>query len=160
MELHVCSHLIVGYARISPTGLVVTERPLEDTEKYRRSTMIKLHYPRLKVLLSIGDLGGAMFSIVSSSNHTRESFIMSVLDICDEFNFDGVDIDWEFPGLRTPGSLRDKKNFILLLKELRLKSKKYWKHRIKSGNRFLISVAVGAPMMIASTSYIIPDIGK
>ena len=33
LELHICSHLIGGYARISPNGLVVANKPLEDTEK-------------------------------------------------------------------------------------------------------------------------------
>lgn len=33
LELHICSHLIVGYAHISPSGTVVVARPLEDTEK-------------------------------------------------------------------------------------------------------------------------------
>lgn len=33
LELHICSHLIVGYARINANGLVVAEKPLEDTEK-------------------------------------------------------------------------------------------------------------------------------
>lgn len=33
LELHICSHLIVGYARVSTTGLVIVEKPLEDTEK-------------------------------------------------------------------------------------------------------------------------------
>lgn len=33
LQLHICSHLIVGYAKVHPNGLVVAEKPLEDTEK-------------------------------------------------------------------------------------------------------------------------------
>ncbi|KAH9413062.1 hypothetical protein DERP_006747 [Dermatophagoides pteronyssinus] len=159
LELHICSHLIVGYARISTNGLVVAQKPLEDTERYRRATMMKLQYPKLKVMLSIGDLGGAMFSIVTSTNRTRERFIISILDICTEFNFDGIDIDWEFPGFRTPGLSSDKQNLVLFLKDLRKMAKLVWQNDINQGS-FIVSLAVGAPLMIASTSYIIPEIGK
>lgn len=128
--------------------------------RYRRLTLMKLQYPHLKVMLSIGDLGGTMFSIVASSNRTRSRFIASVLDFCNEFNFDGVDIDWEFPGFRT-GSKDDKKNFVLLLRELRKQANSAWKRKNKETKKsFLISVAVGAPLIIASTSYVIPEIGK
>ena len=34
LEPHICSHLIVGYARVSTNGLVEVEKPLEDSEKY------------------------------------------------------------------------------------------------------------------------------
>lgn len=122
--------------------------------------------PNLKVLLSIGDLGGTSFSIVASSNRTRDRFVSSVLDFCDEFNFDGVDIDWEFPSFRT-GYREDKQNFVILLNNLRAKSNRLWpKMRARRGgglrrsSHFIISVAVGAPLVIASTSYMIPAIGK
>lgn len=122
---------------------------------------MKLQYPKLKVMLSIGDLGGTMFSIVAGHNQTRNRFIASVLDFCREFNFDGIDIDWEFPVLRT-GQIDDKNNLVLLLKELRQQSNRFWKRKIRKSNKnsFLISVAVGAPLIIASTSYVIPEIGK
>nr|XP_046913173.1 chitinase-3-like protein 2 isoform X1 [Dermatophagoides farinae] len=166
LELHICSHLIVGYARIATNGLVVAQKPLEDGERYRLATMMKIQYPKLKVMLSIGDLGGTMFSIVTSTNRTRERFIISILDICTEFNFDGIDIDWEFPGFRTPGLSRDKQNLVQFLKELRQMSKLIWPNDINNNNNrgssssFLISLAVGAPLMIASTSYLIPEIEK
>ena len=96
LELHICSHLIVGYARINAaSGFVVAERPLEDSERYRRLTLAKLAHPQLKVLLSVGDLGdGAAFSVVASSNRTRRRFADSLLDFAEEFRFDGVDLDW------------------------------------------------------------------
>ncbi|OTF74660.1 hypothetical protein BLA29_013081, partial [Euroglyphus maynei] len=93
------------------------------------------------------------------TNRTRERFIISILDICAEFNFDGVDIDWEFPGFRTPGLSSDKQNLVLFLQDLRKMAKLVWQNDMNQGS-FLISLAVGAPLMIASTSYIIPEIGK
>lgn len=127
---------------------------------------MKQTHPKLKVMLSVGDLGGNSFSIVASSNRTRQRFIESILDFCDEFNFDGVDIDWEFPSFRT-GYKEDKTNFILLLDGLRARSNQVWRSKRKVRKKansgkptFLISVAVGAPLIIASTSYVIPALAK
>lgn len=159
LELHICSHLIIGYARISMNGLAVPERPEEDAEQYRRSTLMKFQFPELKVLISIGDLGGSMFSIVTNNSITRERFILSIMELCMEFDFDGVDIDWEFPSINTPGSIKDRKNLIRLIKELRLKSN-YLYSKYSKSDRFIISVAVGAPIKIAKSSYIIKDLGK
>lgn len=121
---------------------------------------MKLQHPKLKVLLSVGDLGGTSFSIAASSNQTRERFIESILDFCEEFNFDGVDIDWEFPSFRS-GNKEDRTNFVLLLSELRFRSNQVRKLKQNQEKyKFIISVAVGAPLIIASTSYIIPSIAR
>ena len=66
-------------------------------------------------MLSIGDGSGAAFSKMVSDIKSRDTFVESVLDFCDAFDFDGVDIDWEYPYFKT-GSKEDKKNFVLLLK--------------------------------------------
>lgn len=69
----------------------------------------------MKVMISVGDGSGAAISKMVSNEKSRDKFVASVLDICDAFDFDGVDIDWEYPYFRT-GSKEDKRNFILLLK--------------------------------------------
>src|SRR6218665_2175353 len=119
--------------------------------------MLKNRNPKLKVLLSIGDLGGATFSVVASTNRTRRVFADSVMDLCKEFQFDGVDIDWEFPAIRT-GFKPDRINLIHLLVELREREEHQWRNY--NNNPLIISMAVGTPLVIASTSYIIPALAK
>ncbi len=84
----------------------------------------------------------------------------------------------EFPALRS-GLREDRRNFVLLLEELRSRADEVWRTRrrgkrkgVKSNGKknpgsskkgrsnFIISVAVGAPLIIASTSYIIPALAK
>lgn len=57
-------------------------------------------------------------------------------------NFDGIDIDWEYPA-QNGGSAADKVNYITFLQEL----------RSKLGNSLLITAAVGATNSDIDASY-------
>ena len=48
----------------------------------------------------------------------RKRFVESVLAFCKEHNFDGLDLDWEYPAKRG-GSPDDKSNFIELIRDLK-----------------------------------------
>lgn len=77
-------------------------------------------------------IGGFDFSNENTSTHTtwsdmvstkanRASFIESVRAYMDEYGFQGVDLDWEYPGEPKRGGrkLADTRNFSMLLKEMR-----------------------------------------
>jgi chitinase len=55
--------------------------------------------------------GTQKFKEMSSTRYTRQTFIFSAISYLRERNFDGLDIDWEYP----KGS-EDKVNYIALLK--------------------------------------------
>ncbi|EFW93253.1 Chitinase [Haladaptatus paucihalophilus DX253] len=69
-------------------------------------------------MLSIADFGSNM-SAVAASADARERFARTAVEQLRRYNFDGIDIDWEYPD----GSVRedDPENFTLLLEELRSK---------------------------------------
>ena len=79
--------------------------------------------PRLKTLISVGGWSwSGNFSAVAASISSRKAFAASCVKFMKQYKFDGIDIDWEYPvsgGLQS-GSPKDKPNFTLLLKELRL----------------------------------------
>lgn len=81
------------------------------------------------------------------------SFIQSVLDIMDEYSFDGLDIDWEFPAWQKHPE--DKDRFIYLLRDLYAV--------FKSGDRageLQLSVAVAPAYTIIVSSYDIVEMHK
>jgi chitinase len=87
---------------------------------------LKELHPNLKVLISLGGASPANtagFAYAASTPALRSQLVASCLDLFINGNlgggvsaagiFDGIDIDWEFPGAA------DKGNFTLLLKEFR-----------------------------------------
>ncbi|KAI8615067.1 glycoside hydrolase superfamily [Chytriomyces sp. MP71] len=84
----------------------------------------RANFPDLKLVASIGGwTGSGNFSNIAASDVTRKAFASSVKAFLDQNGFDGVDIDWEYPG---GGGLPcnvvrpdDVTNFVALLQELR-----------------------------------------
>lgn len=55
-----------------------------------------------------------------SSSANRKMFITNLLSFLTQYGFDGVDIDWEYPGAEERGGRpTDKENFTKLLQEIR-----------------------------------------
>lgn len=73
-------------------------------------------HPGVKVLLAVGgwNAGSPPFSKMSRSSSTRRTFVDSVVALLDEYNYDGLDLDWEYPTQRG-GIPADKQNFNLLI---------------------------------------------
>lgn len=107
---------------------------------------LKKENPDLTVLVSVGGwLWSGRFSDVALTPASRARFIDSVADFITRYKLDGLDIDWEYPAMAgAAGNVfrpEDKKNYTLLLKELRERFKKMQKplHR-----HLYITIAAGA----------------
>ncbi|ROS01797.1 chitinase [Sinobacterium caligoides] len=86
---------------------------------------MKMTYPDVKIIPSVGGwtLSDPFYEIASNPA-ARATFITSIIALIDQYDFfDGIDIDWEFPGgggaNSTLGSPDDGKNFAILMQELR-----------------------------------------
>ncbi|WVQ90924.1 hypothetical protein IAS59_004710 [Cryptococcus gattii] len=82
------------------------------------------HAAGKRVKLSIGGwTGSACFSTIVADNSLRATFVSNIYDMYEQYNLDGIDIDWEYPG--TAGadgnavSSSDSANFLIFLQELR-----------------------------------------
>lgn len=61
--------------------------------------------------------GSRNYSIMSSDASKRKVFVQSVVEFIEKYNFDGFDVDWEYPGASdTGGSYGDKVTYPLLIK--------------------------------------------
>lgn len=129
LDAHLCTHINLAFASVSRNRLVPSNP--YDIETYDQVNKLKNKNPHLKVLLSVnGDM-----SQVIQDHSTRKTFIKSAVGLLRQHNFDGLDIDWEFPD--------DAWKFMTLLAEFRQ----------EFGHKFLLTAAVAAPQFIADTSY-------
>jgi chitinase len=88
---------------------------------------LKQKNPGIKTLISVG--GWTLsdpFSQMAADPFSRQNFIQQVISFCDQYQFDGIDLDWEYPGFAEhSGRPEDKQNFTILLKDLYAEAKNH-----------------------------------
>lgn len=117
-----------------------------DTINFRNLVQLKKRNPALKVLISIGGwTWSGNFSDAVLTDTAREAFSASALAIIKKFDLDGIDIDWEYPGMAgNTGNIyrpEDKVNYTLMFKALRHDLDILEK---QAGKKLLLTTAVGA----------------
>ncbi len=124
------THINYAFAKPNKDGTVTLFDEWADTQKdggnFKQLNDLKKKYSSLKVLISIG--GWTLsdnFPTIAANANLRKIFAQQCVNFCKKYNFDGIDIDWEFPGFKEhQGTPADKQNFTLLLKELYEQAKK------------------------------------
>jgi len=117
----------------------------KDQENFAFLESLKQQNPSLTVLVSVGGwLWSTNFSDASLTPQSRAVFIQSVMEFLTRYNLDGLDIDWEYPGMTGAGHPfrpEDKQNFTLLLKELRAR---FTAETVKTHRKLYLTIAAGA----------------
>jgi chitinase len=99
-----------------------------EVPQFLQFNALKETYPSLTTLISVGgglfnDPGPTLtrFSETAKTAARRKKFASSCVKFCRTYNFNGVDIDWEYPGDPTRGGnpAIDKRNFVLLIEAIR-----------------------------------------
>jgi chitinase len=118
-----------------------------DTDAAKIATLMSLkkQNPNLKVLYSVGGwVWSDQFSSMAAYESTRKKFAASCVELLLKHGFDGVDLDWEYPGQRAEDNVfrpSDKDNFTLLLSDIR---KVLDAQGDKDNTHYLLTIATGA----------------
>ena len=118
-----------------------------DTDSLKISKLIALKKvnPNLKVLYSVGGwVWSNEFSHTAAYPESRKQFAISAVELMKKHGFDGIDLDWEYPGQRGEDNdfrPSDKNNFNLLLEEIR---KELEKVGAIDNKHYLLTIATGA----------------
>ena len=153
-----CTHVIFAFGWLKNGKLASFEENDETgggkVGLYDRVVGLKGKNPKLKVLLAIGgwSFGTAKFKEVAKSRFSRQTFVFSAVEFLRENNFDGLDMDWEYP------KSSDKESFSSLLTELR---QAFEYEAEESGKpRLLLSAAVPVGPDNVRGGYDVPTVAK
>ncbi len=127
---------IVYYCFVNPTstgGVTISEA----FNKYYDEA-IALKNSGVRVVVSVAG-STQIFSDVCYSDSLREKFAQALIDVVVEYNFDGIDLDWEFPGTGNRDTAIDRANYTKLFKSLREKLDALQDDK---GTNYLLSSAV------------------
>ncbi|KAL5539972.1 hypothetical protein UlMin_043698 [Ulmus minor] len=112
------THLFCAFADLNPTTYQVTISSSNAAQFSSFTQTVRQKNPSIKTLLSIGGGGNDQipinFAAMASQATRRKSFIDSSIKLARNNNFDGLDVDWEYPSTST-----DIANFGTLLTEWR-----------------------------------------
>ncbi|NLM92554.1 MAG: glycoside hydrolase family 18 protein [Bacteroidales bacterium] len=115
------THINFAFANIVD-GKMVEGSPT-DSINFAVLRKLREQHPHLKILISVGGWGwSGNFSDMALTHQNRAVFIQSAIEFLKKHELDGLDFDWEYPGLPGNNNIHrpeDKENFTALLHECR-----------------------------------------
>ena len=115
------NHIIVGYATYwdsvmpDPTNLThinysfahikndFESLDIKTSSRLKKIAALKDTNPDLKVLLAVGGWGAGNFSEMAADENHRKKFCENCLAAINQYNLDGIDLDWEYPTSSSAG---------------------------------------------------------
>ncbi len=150
--IRMLTHINYAFAKVVDGEITFPARNPEQEQRTKSSVDriigLKKINSDLKVILSVGGWGAEGFSDAALTEASRLKFAVSGCRMVKEYGFDGIDIDWEYPGQTGGGNVfraEDKQNFTLMLKALREQLDQLSREMKRNTSDYLLlTVATGA----------------
>ncbi len=121
LPLEKLTHIIFSFTEVVDDKMEFRSPGAE--QRLRSLVAEKRNHPDLEVMVACGGWGGSGgFSEMAADPAKRKAFVADAMSFIRNYDLDGLDMDWEYPGLpgnNNPHSPEDKENFTALMKELR-----------------------------------------
>jgi chitinase len=135
----------INYAFANIQGGRIVPGSPADAQNFALLRSLRNTNPNLSVLVSVGGwLWSTNFSDMALTRESRAVFEDSVMQFLTRYDLDGLDIDWEYPGMPGAGHPfrpEDKQNFTALLMELRQRFDSVARN---AGRKLYLTIAMGA----------------
>uniref|UniRef100_T1J8F4 chitinase n=1 Tax=Strigamia maritima TaxID=126957 RepID=T1J8F4_STRMM len=153
----ICTHIIYSFVGLDDkTWTVKILDPELDVDKgnFLKFTGLKKKHPHLKTLCAVGgwEEAARTYSKMYADKGRREIFIKSVIAHIKKYNFDGFDLDIEYPGASDQGgSYGDKTNYLKFVQELHDAMQ-------KENKDYLLTAAVPMAKFRLDEGYEVPEL--
>lgn len=101
IETSLCTHIVYGFAVLNPRNLKIRAHDSwVDFDKEFYAQVTKLKGSNRKVSLALGgwnDSKGSKYSKLVNDPSARAEFTEHAIEFLKKHNFDGLDLDWEYP---------------------------------------------------------------
>ncbi|CAF3084438.1 unnamed protein product [Rotaria sp. Silwood2] len=126
---------------------------------YKRVNALKIRNPKLKTLLAVGgwNMKSYAFSTMVHDSEKRRNFVFDTINFLRKHNFDGLEVDWEYPGVR--GGQFDDKYYVTLFFE-EFQDAAMAQAIITGQPRLILGATVAAEEDIVANGYEIEKITK
>ncbi|OBT91096.1 hypothetical protein VE02_00132 [Pseudogymnoascus sp. 03VT05] len=125
------THIVFSFATINPSTFKASAGHPQSEYMMSRIDSIKIIQADIKIWVALGgwsfnNLGPTQttFSDIASSAANTNIFLGSLVQMMNEYGFDGVDIDWEYPAAEDRnGRPEDYKDIVTFMTKLNLRMK-------------------------------------
>lgn len=159
IDENLCTHIVYGFAVLNGESLTIrTHDSWADIDNRFYEKVVALKAKGVRVTLAIGgwnDSLGDKYSRLVQSAAARARFIEHVTEFLEKYEFEGLDLDWEYPVCWQvdckKGSPEEKEGFANLVKELAAEFRP---------RGWLLSAAVSPSKMVIDAAYDVPTLAE
>ncbi|XP_017081494.2 probable chitinase 10, partial [Drosophila eugracilis] len=154
-----CTHIVYGFAVLNRENLRIEPHDSwADLDNIFYERVMAYRKKGTKVMVAIGgwnDSAGDKYARIVQNSEARALFIRHVLDFIKQYNFDGLDIYWDYPVCWKVGCQKgmsgEKNGFTALVREL--------SHAFEPKG-LILSAAVSPNKTVIDAGYDIPEISR
>lgn len=133
IPIHNINEINYAFINFDQFGNLISSDFNSDNIQLPMLMQLAQQHPYLKVVLSLGGAGKGSenFSTLAANSTAVQNFANNLVALLHQFNFSGIDIDWEYP------SQKDAPNFVTMLRTIR-------ETLDMTGRNFTLSIAAPA----------------
>nr|BAA14014.1 Pjchi-2 [Penaeus japonicus] len=157
IDPNLCTHIVYGFAVLDGIRLLIKPHDTWADNKFYEK-VVALRARGIKVTIAIGgwnDSAGDKYSRLVNNPEARRKFNEHVIEFIKRHNFDGLDLDWEYPVCWQvnckKGPASDKAAFAEWIKEV---------HYAFKPHGLLLSAAVSPSNKVIDVGYDVPALNR
>ncbi|KAL3875559.1 hypothetical protein ACJMK2_033500 [Sinanodonta woodiana] len=152
IDANLCTHINFAFTTLDSNGTEILTEKVSDFNLMQRLNALKTRNPALKTLISLGgwEMGSVKFHKLVATHANMNKFAQNAINFLRAHNFDGLDVDWEYPAARgSPATDKHAFSELLMVLHNAFAAESQRSHK----NRLLLTTAVAPTHYRTEQSY-------